>query len=115
MKDWTLNPRVESTVREISLRVYLHSNDDDYDASCQVQILNTTGFVHSITGSGFYLALNLLFNECRKYGLKTLTGFVLKPHARLLKMQAAKLSVSVEIHEPEEAHQRMMSQVVIHL
>ena len=68
-----LHPRVETTVRDVSVRIYLHDSDD-YDASCQIQLMGTRGQMHSITGAGFYLAMQQILDAARGLGLKVLCG-----------------------------------------
>lgn len=99
-----ISPRVESNVREISVRIYLDHVDsdgsirksDDYDAACSIFIYGTRGFVYNVHGKGFYLAIKELIQECKVYNITTLEGYVLKPHARLIKKECAKLNLEFE-------------------
>ena len=96
----TIVPRVETSVRELSIRVYLDEIDDqgkirqsdNYDAVCSVFIYGKRAFVYNLHGGGFYLALAQLFEALSKITpVDTLEGFVLPSHARLLKRELKKL------------------------
>lgn len=105
-----LEPRVESSVRSASIRIYLHPGSDDYDACCQIVLYGPRAWLHSITGAGFYLAWDEIMAECRKLGAKEVAGYVMPAHARLLRRVAKRSGHDVEFHEEahEEAYGRSM-------
>lgn len=101
-EDYTIpkfNPRVETSIRAASLRIYLHDSDD-YDACCQVVCYGDKGWMHSITGAGFYMAIDKVIGACKKLGLREVSGYVRPAHARLAKRQAEKLGIEFEQGEP---------------
>ena len=105
-----LEPRVESSVRSASIRVYLHPGSDDYDACCQIVLYGPRAWLHSITGAGFYLAWDEIMAECRKLGAREIAGYVMPAHARLLRRVAKRGGHEVEFHEErhEPAYGRTM-------
>lgn len=116
-----IKPRVETSVREVSLRIYLDTQDcdgvlrksDDYDAVASVFIYGTKAFIYSIHGGGFYLGFLNSIEELRKYGVLTVEGYVMEPHARLVKREAKKAGLDVLITDPECAFDRAMRWVVV--
>jgi hypothetical protein len=113
----TIVPRVETSVRELSIRVYLDEIDDqgktrqsdNYDAVCSVFIYGKRAFVYNLHGGGFYLALAQLFEALLKITrIDTLEGFVLPSHARLLKRELKKLEVKSSYSSPVESYGRKM-------
>ena len=95
-----LRPHVEATVRDVSLRIYLHDSED-YDACCQLQVLGTRAWVHSITGAGFYLAMPQILDKCRELGLQSLGGYARAPHVRLMRRMAERGGVELVTGEAE--------------
>jgi hypothetical protein len=89
----TLKPYVETSIRDLSMRIYLHDSED-YDACCQIQIYGAKAWMHSITGAGFYLAINEILEKCRSMGIKELSGYVVPSHARLMKRMSKKAGVN---------------------
>ena len=95
-----LKPHVETSVRDISLRIYLHDSED-YDACCQAQLLGTNAWIHSITGSGFYMAMNEIIAKFKELGIKKLSGYARAPHVRLMQRMSEKAGVPFTIGDPE--------------
>ena len=70
-----IKPRVETSVREVSLRIYLDTQDcdgvlrksDDYDAVASVFIYGTNAYIYSIHGGGFYLGFLKGIEELHKF------------------------------------------------
>lgn len=95
----TLNPRVLLVDRTASALVYLHegSNGEDYDACVQISWVGETAHLHSLTGSGFYLAYDKFAELLRNRGVKYIEGEVRTPHLRLLQQLAEKRGGTVEI------------------
>ena len=93
-----LNPRVLLVDRTSSALVYLHegANGDDYDACVQVNWEGETAHLHSLTGSGFYLAYNKFVEMLKNRGVKFVEAEVREPHARLIEKLAEKNHDSVE-------------------
>lgn len=58
-----------------------------YDATCQLQIYGDVAQIHSIHGEGFYKAVDQIVKELRSHDIKYLVGYVIKAHARLLRMK----------------------------
>jgi hypothetical protein len=86
-------PKVETSIRSISIRVYLNPTSEDYDACAQLQIYGAKAWMHSITGPGFYLAMDKIIATCRSMGIKELSGYVVPAHARLMRQMAKKADV----------------------
>jgi hypothetical protein len=95
-----LAPHVEATVRDVSLRIYLHDSED-YDACCQIQMIGSRAWVHSITGAGFYLAMPQILDKCRELGLRSLAGYARAPHVRLMRRMAERGGVELQVGEAE--------------
>lgn len=93
-----LKPHVEASVRSASLRIYLHDSED-YDACCQLVCYGDKGWLHSITGAGFYLALDQVIDKARSFGVKSLAGYVTAAHARLAKRMAEKSGIGFTLGE----------------
>lgn len=113
-----LAPRVRVLLRDVSLLIYLHEgvHCEDYDACCQVQILGgTRGHMHSLTGSGFYLAWDKIIEAARGLHLETLEGYVREPHARLIERLATRRGASVVVQEPIAVHGMDMRWVCVEL
>ena len=106
----TLIPRVETSIRAASIRIYLDPKSHDYDACCQIVLYGPRAWLHSITGAGFYMAWSEIMEACRKLGAKELAGYVMPAHARLLRKVAKKEGQLVKFHEEtfEEAYGRNM-------
>lgn len=116
-----IKPRVEASVREVSLRVYLDTQDcdgilrksDDYDAVASVFIYGKKAFVYGIHGGGFYLGFQKMIERIREYGVETIEGYVMEAHARLVQREATKLGLDVHIADPECAFDRSMRWISI--
>lgn len=87
-----LKPRVLIIDRCASALLYLHegANGDDYDACVQIEWHGETAHLHSLTGSGFYLAWEQFSDLLRQRGVKEITAEVREPHARLIERLVAK-------------------------
>ena len=109
-----LHPRVETTVRDVSVRIYLHDSDD-YDASCQIQLMGTRGQMHSITGAGFYLAMHEILDAARGLGLKVLCGYALAAHVRLMQQLTTRAGIEFAHGEAELIDGRPLIWVEWHL
>lgn len=107
-----LAPRVESSVRAVSLRIYLHPGDD-YDACCQMQIYGDRGLLHSIAGAGFYLAWTQICAEAHRLGVASLEGYVREPHARLIERMARQHGQTALIADTREVFGRDMRWVQV--
>ena len=116
-----ISPRVESSVRELSVRIYLDYKEangeirksDDYDASCSIFIYGDRGLIYNVNGKGFYLAFEALVKDARAYGIKTLEGYVLQPHARLMKKEANKLNLGFVEGPTTKTFERDMTWVTV--
>lgn len=113
----TITPRVEFSVRELSVRVYLDETDqdgnirksDNYDAICSVFLYGTRGYVYNLHGGGFYLALAQLFQAVTDISpVDTLEGYVMPSHARLLKRELKKLKIKSTFSKPLQSYGRSM-------
>jgi hypothetical protein len=118
-----IKPRVETSVREVSLRLYLDHVDcdgvlrksDNYDSVCSLFVYGKKGYVYNVNGGGFYLGFKEFINTIREYGVETIEGYVVKSHARLIKKECKHLGLEVEFTDPECAYDRTMLWVLIHL
>lgn len=76
---------IEISPKQFQVRIY-GRHPDNYDASFQLYVDGDKGFVHSLTGSGFYRLMpefvRKVFETC---GVRTVEAYVLEPHARLMK------------------------------
>jgi hypothetical protein len=116
-----ISPRVESSVRELSVRIYLDYKEangeirksDDYDAACSIFIYGYRGLIYNVHGKGFYLAVEALVKDARVYGIKTLEGYVLKPHARLIKKETNKLGLGYAEGPTTKTFEREMTWITV--
>jgi hypothetical protein len=93
-----LNPRVLLVDRTASALVYLHdgANGEDYDACVQINWEGETAHLHSLTGSGFYLAYDKFMDLLRARGIRFVEAEVREPHAKLIEKLAERSGCKLE-------------------
>ena len=106
-----LHVHAESSVRIFSIRIYLHENDDDPDACCQVFLYGGRAIMFSIQGAGFYMAWPDIVAQLKMYGATVVEGYVVPAHARLLRVVAEKNGTECQVEAVEDAFGRTMSWV----
>jgi hypothetical protein len=87
----------------------------NYLASCQITQYGDVGWMFSITGAEFYAAWQqpgLVRNLMDQIGVKTLEGYVVPSHARLMRM-ALRNVCSVESKSTGEMAGKKMVWVVV--
>jgi hypothetical protein len=118
-----ISPRIETSVREISVRIYLDHIDeegiqrktDNYDAVCSIFFYGPRAFLYNINGGGFYLGIAKLLEAVKSYGAHTIEGYVVKAHARLVKREATKSGYYVTLSDVECAFDRDLQWITLQL
>lgn len=117
--DHKVEVRVEASVRELSIRIYIDVGErksDNYSASCSLFLYGNRAYMYNIIGDGFYLGVSKIIQKLKEeFHIKSIEGYVVKAHARLLRIISNKLKLKLDVLETEEAFERELVWVKLYV